>query len=81
MKGVYGVYSYQNMVDGVQKEEERGIRVAHVANGRRSHGLCMPRSAARSKHGGVLFPQQMRIEEHIREYELDYRSFGRGLHG
>lgn len=30
MKGIYGVFSYQNMADGVKKEEDRGKWVAHV---------------------------------------------------
>ena len=78
MRGVYGVFSYQNMADGVAKEEDRGKRVAHVAK------LIDVPHLVYSSVGGVdrnaemtYFRSKWRIETFTRELDLPNYTFFR----
>ncbi len=71
MKGVYGVFSYQSMKDGVEKEVERGKRVAHTAKFMEIPHLVYSSFGGADRNTGVsYFQSKMRIEEYIRELDL-----------
>jgi uncharacterized protein YbjT (DUF2867 family) len=71
MKGVYGVFSYQNMNDGVQKEEERGKRVAHAAKfAEVPHFIYSSVGGADRNTDVSYFLSKWRIETFIKELDL-----------
>jgi uncharacterized protein YbjT (DUF2867 family) len=71
MKGVHGVFSYQNMEDGVQKEEDRGKRVAHAAKLANVDHLIYSSVGGADRNPGVsYFKSKQRIEAFIQELEL-----------
>ena len=74
MKGVYGIFSYQNMDDGVQQEEERGKRVAHAAKLAETPHLIYSSVGGADRNPGVsYFQSKWRIETFIRE--LDFPNY------
>jgi uncharacterized protein YbjT (DUF2867 family) len=71
MKGVYGVFSYQNMADGVQKEEDRGKRVAHAAKLAEIPHLIYSSVGGADRNPEVsYFRSKWRIEAFIQELDL-----------
>jgi uncharacterized protein YbjT (DUF2867 family) len=71
MTDVYGVFSYQNMADGVKKEEERGKRVAQVAQWADVPHLVYSSVGGADRNADVsYFRSKRRIEDFIRELDL-----------
>ncbi len=71
MKDVDGVFSYQNMDNGVQKEEERGKRVAHAAKLAEVPHLIYSSVGGADRNPGVsYFRSKWRIETFIKELDL-----------
>jgi uncharacterized protein YbjT (DUF2867 family) len=71
MKGVYGIFSYQNMDDGVQKEEDRGKRVAHAAKIAQVPHLIYSSVGGADRNPDVsYFRSKWRIETFIQELDL-----------
>jgi uncharacterized protein YbjT (DUF2867 family) len=71
MANAYGVFSYQNMADGVTKEEERGKRVAHVVKQLAIPHLVYSSVGGADRNSDVsYFLSKRRIEDFIRELDL-----------
>jgi len=71
MKSVYGVFSYQNMNDGTQKEEDRGKRVAHTAKLTEVPHLIYSSVGGADRNTSVsYFRSKLRIETFIKELDL-----------
>ena len=74
MNGTYGVFSMLNFMDaGVQKEEERGKRVADAAKEAAvQHFIYSSVGGAERNTGIPHFESKWHVEQHIRELELPY---------
>jgi uncharacterized protein YbjT (DUF2867 family) len=74
MNGVYGVFSVINFMDGgVQKEEERGKRVADVAKEVGvKHFIYSSVGGAERDSGVPHFESKWHVEQYIRKLELPY---------
>jgi uncharacterized protein YbjT (DUF2867 family) len=74
MNGVYGVFSVINFMDGgVQKEEERGKRVADAAKKANvSHFIYSSVGGADRNSGVPHFESKWHVEQHIRKLGLPY---------
>ncbi|MGA3061516.1 MAG: NmrA/HSCARG family protein [Candidatus Bathyarchaeia archaeon] len=74
MDGAYGAFSMLNFMDaGVQKEEERGKRVAEAAKEAAvQHFIYSSVGGAERSTGIPHFESKWHVEQHIRELELPY---------
>ena len=74
MEGAYGAFSMLNFMDaGVQKEEERGKRVADAAKEAAvQHFIYSSVGGAERNTGIPHFESKWHVEQHIREIELPY---------
>jgi len=74
MDGAYGTFSMLNFMDaGVQKEEERGKRVADAAKEAAvQHFIYSSVGGAERNTGIPHFESKWHVEQHIRELELPY---------
>jgi uncharacterized protein YbjT (DUF2867 family) len=71
MQGVDGVFSYQSITDGVQKEEDRGKRVAHVAKLVGVEHLVYSSVGGADRNSDIsYFRSKRRIETFIQELGL-----------
>jgi uncharacterized protein YbjT (DUF2867 family) len=72
MKGAYGAFSMLNFMDaGVQKEEERGKRVADAAKEPvLQHFIYSSVGGAERNTGIPHFESKRHVEQHIRELEV-----------
>ena len=74
MDGAYGTFSMLNFMDaGVQKEEDRGKRVADAAKEAAvKHFIYSSVGGAERNTGIPHFESKWHVEQHIRELELPY---------
>jgi uncharacterized protein YbjT (DUF2867 family) len=74
MSGAYGAFSMLNFMDaGVQKEEERGKRIADAAKeAGLQHFIYSSVGGAERDSGVPHFESKWHVEQHIRELELLY---------
>ena len=74
MNGAYGAFSMLNFMDaGVQKEEERGKRVADAAKKAAvQHFIYSSVGGAERNTGIPHFESKWHVEQHIRELDLPY---------
>jgi uncharacterized protein YbjT (DUF2867 family) len=74
MDGAYGTFSMLNFMDaGVQKEEERGKRVADATKEAAvQHFIYSSVGGAERNTGIPHFESKWHVEQHIRELELPY---------
>ncbi len=73
LDGVYGVYSVQNLAEGLEAEIQQGINVADAANRSAiSHLVYSSVGSADQNTGIPHFDSKFRIEEHIRNTGVPY---------
>ena len=74
MDGAYGTFSMLNFMDaGVQKEEDRGKRVADAAKETAMHHFIYSSVGGAERNTGIPhFESKWHVEQHIRELELPY---------
>jgi len=74
MDGAYGTFSMLNFMDaGVQKEEERGKRVADAAKEAAVHHFIYSSVGGAERNTGIPhFESKWHVEQHVRELELPY---------